>query len=100
MRATVLCVVGVILGHRWEEFSSWREETKASLDLSMYGMEEVGWARTSFVQPQLMIHDRLQSTLVSSCQYLCHPVDTCVILSILVSSCQYVSMRVLLQVPV
>ena len=37
----------------------WRDEARAGLDLSRYEVEEVLWARTSFIQPQLMIHDRL-----------------------------------------
>ena len=42
----------------WSSFQSWRDEISASLDLSIYDTPEVDWARTSFLQPQLMIHDR------------------------------------------
>ena len=28
------------------------------LDLSIYENKNVAWARTSFVQPQIMLHDR------------------------------------------
>ena len=37
----------------------WRDEARAGLDLARYELKEVAWARTSFIQPQLMIHDRL-----------------------------------------
>ena len=42
----------------WEEFQSWREEASANINMSIYYKEELTWARTSFIQPQLMIHDR------------------------------------------
>ena len=36
-----------------------RDDIRDSLDLSIYyNVSEVAWARTSFIQPQLMIHDR------------------------------------------
>merc|ERR1712142_72151 len=42
----------------WEEFTQWREDNMARLNLSLYDYKEIEWARTSFIQPQLMIHDR------------------------------------------
>merc|ERR1719317_387646 len=41
-----------------EEFTQWQEDNMARLNLSLYDYKEVKWARTSFIQPQLMIHDR------------------------------------------
>ena len=37
----------------WQTFSSARDEVYSSLDLAMYQVEEVKWARTSFIQPQV-----------------------------------------------
>ena len=43
----------------WSSFQVLRDEIRESLDLSIYyNVSEVEWARTSFIQPQLMIHDR------------------------------------------
>ena len=42
----------------WDSYSSWRDETGSSLNLSTYDNEALQWARTSFIQPQLMIHDK------------------------------------------
>merc|ERR1719315_80470 len=42
----------------WATFQEWREEVSATLDLGLYDNPDVKWARTSFLQPQLMIHDR------------------------------------------
>lgn len=42
----------------WDSFSSWRADTVQSLNLSVYDNEALQWARTSFIQPQLMIHDK------------------------------------------
>ena len=43
----------------WSSFQATRDEIRASLDLSIYyDVPEVAWARTSFIQPQLMIHDK------------------------------------------
>ena len=41
------------------EFSRLRDQIEAGLDLGIYyDFPEVSWARTSFIQPQVMIHDR------------------------------------------
>ena len=49
------------------EFTALRDEIEASLDLAIYyDVPEVAWARTSFVQPQLMIHDRWWLVLARS----------------------------------
>ena len=42
----------------WTDFTSWIEEASLSVNLSIYDQDPTPWARTSFVQPQLMIHDR------------------------------------------
>ena len=42
----------------WATFQEWREEVSGTLDLGLYDNPDVKWARTSFLQPQLMIHDR------------------------------------------
>jgi len=43
----------------FNEFSSLRDEISESLDLSIYSdVSEVQWARQSFIQPQVMIHER------------------------------------------
>ena len=43
----------------FSEFSRLRDQISAGLDLSIYyDFPEVSWARTSFIQPQVMIHDR------------------------------------------
>ena len=43
----------------YAEFESARAGAEAGLDLAMYeDVPEVAWARQSFVQPQLMVHDR------------------------------------------
>merc|ERR1711892_179056 len=42
----------------FDEFTQWRDLNMAKLNLSLYDYPEVQWARTSFIQPQLMIHDR------------------------------------------
>ena len=39
-------------------FKSYRDEVRQTLDLSMYDVPEIQWARTSFIQPQVMVHDR------------------------------------------
>ena len=42
----------------WNEFQTFIEEASEDLDLSIYENENLAWARTSFVQPQIMLHDR------------------------------------------
>ena len=42
----------------WNEFQNFIQEASADLDLSIYDNENVAWAKTSFVQPQIMLHDR------------------------------------------
>ena len=42
----------------WTEFQTWIEEASTGIDLSIYDNENLAWARTSFVQPQIMLHDR------------------------------------------
>ena len=43
----------------WSNYQVLRDQIRDSLDLNIYyNVEEVEWARTSFIQPQLMIHDR------------------------------------------
>ena len=43
----------------YAEFESARAGVEAGLDLAMYyDVPEVAWASQSFVQPQLMVHDR------------------------------------------
>ena len=43
----------------FSEFSRLRDEIEAGLDLGIYyDFPEVSWARTSFIQPQVMVHDR------------------------------------------
>ena len=42
----------------WNEFQTFVQEASSDLDLSIYENENVIWARTSFVQPQIMLHDR------------------------------------------
>ena len=42
----------------WDSRTSWRDETVPGLNLSAYDNPELQWARTSFIQPQLMIHDK------------------------------------------
>lgn len=42
----------------WEEYTLWRSEIASSLNLSNYDLEQVRWAKTSFMQPQVMIHER------------------------------------------
>merc|ERR1711892_504858 len=42
----------------FDEFTQWRDSNMAKLNLSLYDYPQVQWARTSFIQPQLMIHDR------------------------------------------
>ena len=42
----------------WDDFQSWIQNASKGLDLSIYENERISWARTSFVQPQLMLHDR------------------------------------------
>ena len=42
----------------FEEFNDFIRNASTNLDFSMYDNEAVKWARTSFVQPQLMLHDR------------------------------------------
>ena len=43
----------------FSEFSRLRDQIEAGLDLGIYyDFPEVSWARTSFIQPQVMIHDR------------------------------------------
>ena len=49
------------------EFTALRDEIEAGLDLAIYyDVPEVAWARTSFVQPQLMIHDRCWPVVAGS----------------------------------
>ena len=51
----------------FSEFSRLRDEIEAGLDLSIYyDIPEVSWARTSFIQPQVMIHDRQMDHKVTS----------------------------------
>ena len=45
----------------WSTFQVWRDEISSGLDLALYDNPDVQWASTSFVQPQLMIHDRFIS---------------------------------------
>ena len=43
----------------WSNYQVLRDQIRDTLDLNIYyNVEEVEWARTSFIQPQLMIHDR------------------------------------------
>merc|ERR1712131_18582 len=43
----------------FNQFSAFRDEISESLDLSIYSdVAEVQWARRSFIQPQVMIHER------------------------------------------
>lgn len=43
----------------FSEFSRLRDQIEAGLDLGIYhDFPEISWARTSFIQPQVMIHDR------------------------------------------
>ena len=37
----------------WSEFTSWRDETRDSLNLSLYSAPGLQWAATSFIQPQV-----------------------------------------------
>jgi len=37
----------------WAEFTLWRSEIAATLNLSNYDLEQVSWAKTSFIQPQV-----------------------------------------------
>ena len=46
-----------------ETFESWwyqlqADIAEANVSLSVYEEESLNWARTSFIQPQLMLHDR------------------------------------------
>ena len=42
----------------WNEFQDYIQEASSNLDLSIYENELLAWARTSFIQPQIMLHDR------------------------------------------
>ena len=42
----------------FENFQNIRDEIKSGLDLSIYTVPEVSWSRKSFIQPQVMVHDR------------------------------------------
>ena len=42
----------------WNEFQGYIQEASGNLDLSIYENENLAWARTSFIQPQIMLHDR------------------------------------------
>ena len=42
----------------WQTFQQVRDEAYNNLDLSIYDVEEIKWARTSFIQPQVMVHER------------------------------------------
>merc|ERR1719334_1628878 len=42
----------------WGTYQDWRDQIRDSLDLSAYDNPAVQWAATSFIQTQLMIHDR------------------------------------------
>jgi len=42
----------------WSEFTLWRDETRDTLNLSLYSAPGLQWAATSFIQPQVMLHDR------------------------------------------
>ena len=42
----------------WQTFQQVRDEAYKNLDLSIYDVEEIKWARTSFIQPQVMVHER------------------------------------------
>merc|ERR1712165_100316 len=42
----------------WSEFTLWRDQTRDSLNLSLYSAPGLQWAATSFIQPQGMLHDR------------------------------------------
>ena len=37
----------------WSEFSLWRDETRDTLNLSLYSAPGLQWAATSFIQPQV-----------------------------------------------
>ena len=42
----------------WQTFQQVRDEAYNNLDLSIYDVEQIKWARTSFIQPQVMVHER------------------------------------------
>ena len=42
----------------WNELQDYIQEASSNLDLSIYENEHLVWARTSFIQPQIMLHDR------------------------------------------
>ena len=37
----------------WSEFTLWRDETRDTLNLSLYSAPGLQWAATSFIQPQV-----------------------------------------------
>ena len=37
----------------WSEFTSWRDQTRDGLNLSLYSAPGLQWAATSFIQPQV-----------------------------------------------
>ena len=42
----------------YADFAAMRDTTAAGLNLSVYDEQALLWARTSFIQPQLMLHDK------------------------------------------
>ena len=40
----------------WSEFTSWRDQTRDSLNLSLYSAPGLQWAATSFIQPQVDLY--------------------------------------------
>ena len=42
----------------FSDFQYLRDEIKSGLDLSIYSVPEVSWSSKSFIQPQVMVHDR------------------------------------------
>ena len=46
--------------HWLRDISHWRDERKIRIayDPSRYGMPELRWTQSSFIQPQMMVHDR------------------------------------------
>ena len=44
---------------KWfNELNLYIEELKSTVDFSIYDDERLRWVRTSFIQPQLMVHDK------------------------------------------
>jgi hypothetical protein len=53
----------------WAEFSQWRDETAAALNLSLYTAPGLQWAATSFIQPQV-------SYYLTICLYIKSPSES------------------------